>query len=460
MSEKQATSIHIEAVKTGSEEHNRREKELSYVMKNRTHLNEYWQSDSQEQRLANIKSMVKEKTGRSMQKKATPIREGVVVIKPTTTMEDLQKYAAAIKQRFGIDCFQIAIHRDEGHRGKVNFHAHMVFDFMNHQTGRSIKIGREGAAELQTLAADTLDMERGISSDIEHLSAIQFKNQAEERRGKKLLLANAEQEEKTKKAKMEQEKAEKAAVSGAKVAAAHAVTAVAQAISSKIGLNKAQNELKDLKTKYPMEIKEKTSEAHEKGISEGYSMAVDDVMKAAKLKFGTKATPEMIGRSWKGAFMVKQNLEALLKAKGTEGERVLAKNIVKAVKNGWTNMSSRDHMTAVQKVRSDGTTYTEVKEIEFNRLDLKEMFNKLCEKEHAHQVNRTEDAIGRRKIIGMNIALHCLSELSTVEMQQVDQMLEAFANDYRLPKQEDQEEKREQIRKRDIQEGVGRHFGL
>ena len=57
-----ATSIHIEAVKTGSEQHNKREKELDYVMKSRTHLNEYWQSDTQEQRLADIKQLVKEKT--------------------------------------------------------------------------------------------------------------------------------------------------------------------------------------------------------------------------------------------------------------------------------------------------------------------------------------------------------------------------------------------------------------
>ena len=50
-----------------------------------------------------------------MQAKATPIREAVVVIKSETTMEDLKKLSDAYRQRFGIDTFQIAIHKDEGY---------------------------------------------------------------------------------------------------------------------------------------------------------------------------------------------------------------------------------------------------------------------------------------------------------------------------------------------------------
>ena len=182
MAEKQqTTSIHIQPVKAGSEQHNKREKLLDYVMPSRTHLNEYWESDNQANRLAVLKKLIKEKTGRKIQKAATPIREGVVVIKPSTTMADLRNLADLIKLRFGIETFQIAIHRDEGgDLDHINYHAHFVMDFVDHNTGKSIKIGRAGASDLQTLCASQLQMERGQSSDTKHLNAIQFKVKQEQ----------------------------------------------------------------------------------------------------------------------------------------------------------------------------------------------------------------------------------------------------------------------------------------
>lgn len=182
MAEKQQqTSIHIQPVKAGSEMHNQREKHLDYVLPSRTHLNEYWQSDTQANRLVVLKKIIKAKTGRKMQKAATPIREGVVVIKSTTTMSDLHNLADRLRQRFGIDVFQIAIHRDEGKDAEhINWHAHFVMDFIDHNTGKSIKIGREGASELQTICAETLQMTRGQNSNRKHLSAIQYKVKAQE----------------------------------------------------------------------------------------------------------------------------------------------------------------------------------------------------------------------------------------------------------------------------------------
>lgn len=177
MAEKQQqTSIHIQPVKAGSEMHNKREKQLSYVMPYRTPLNEYWESDNQANRLAAIKKLVKEKTGRKMQKAATPLREGVVVIKPTTTMSDLHHLAERLCQKFGIEVFQIAIHRDEGKDAEhINWHAHLVMDFIDHNTGKSIKIGRAGASDFQTICAQELGMARGESSDTKHLTSIQYK---------------------------------------------------------------------------------------------------------------------------------------------------------------------------------------------------------------------------------------------------------------------------------------------
>ena len=81
------TSINVQPVKGGSEEHNKRKKKLDYVRKDLSHLNEYWECDTQANRLANIKALYQSKTGQKMQAKATPIREGVVVIQESTTMQ-------------------------------------------------------------------------------------------------------------------------------------------------------------------------------------------------------------------------------------------------------------------------------------------------------------------------------------------------------------------------------------
>jgi hypothetical protein len=183
------TSIHFQAVKGGSEEHNRREKKLDYVHEDLTPNNEYWEIDTQENRLEFLKKNAKEKTGRKMQAKATPIREAVVVISELTTMDDLKNLSQKLQERFGIKIFQIAIHKDEGYikgkDGKLNLHAHLVADWTDHETGKSLKLNRDDMSEMQTITAEVLGMERGVSSDKQHLSAIQYKAQAEQQRADK-----------------------------------------------------------------------------------------------------------------------------------------------------------------------------------------------------------------------------------------------------------------------------------
>ena len=179
---KQQTSIHVQPVKGGSEQHNKREKELNYIRPELSHLNEYWEKDTQTDRLENIKSRYLKSTGQKMQSKATPIREAVVVIKSETTMEDLKKLSDAYRQRFGIDTFQIAIHKDEGYpkgEWKPNLHAHLVLDWTNQETGKSLKLNRQDMVEMQTITAEVLQMDRGVSSDKQHLTAQQYKSFAE-----------------------------------------------------------------------------------------------------------------------------------------------------------------------------------------------------------------------------------------------------------------------------------------
>lgn len=82
-----------------------------------------------------------------MQAKAPPIREAVVVISQETTMDDLKNLSKRLNDCFGIDVFQIAIHKDEGYKKskdgiKLNLHAHLVADWTDHETGKSLKLNR------------------------------------------------------------------------------------------------------------------------------------------------------------------------------------------------------------------------------------------------------------------------------------------------------------------------------
>lgn len=214
---KQQTSIHVQPVKGGSEQHNKREKELDYIRPELSHLNEYWEKDTQTARLENIKSRYFKSTGQKMQSKATPIREAVVVIKSETTMEDLKKLSDAYRQRFGIDTFQIAIHKDEGYpkgEWKPNLHAHLVFDWTNQETGKSLKLNRQDMVEMQTITAEVLQMDRGVSSDKQHLTAQQYKSFAEEAKLKQL------EEEKARKEKQMKDELERFKVAKARKEAA------------------------------------------------------------------------------------------------------------------------------------------------------------------------------------------------------------------------------------------------
>ncbi len=229
----------------------------------------------------NIKQMVKEKTGRAMQEKererkgkngkiikvagCSPIREGVLLIRPDTTLADVRKFGEECQRRWGITPLQIFLHKDEGHwlNGqpeaedresfkvgnrwfKPNYHAHIVFDWMNHETGKSRKLNDEDMAAMQTLASNILLMERGQAKAVtgkEHLERNDFiikKQKAElqrieeTKRHKEQQVSLAEQELKQVKAEIRTDKLKSAA------------TDVATAITSGVGSLFGSGKLKDL----------------------------------------------------------------------------------------------------------------------------------------------------------------------------------------------------------------------
>ncbi|KAB4365162.1 mobilization protein, partial [Bacteroides thetaiotaomicron] len=57
-----------------------------------------------------------------------------------------------------------------------NLHAHVVFDWTQ-PNGKSVRLSRDDMAELQTIASEALGMERGVSSDRKHLSAMLYKTE-------------------------------------------------------------------------------------------------------------------------------------------------------------------------------------------------------------------------------------------------------------------------------------------
>lgn len=237
----QKTSINIKPCNTGSsEEHNRRRAEyLARINKDRLYIrtdlmasNEAWVApelgnSSLADRYNQIAAMVKEKTGRAMQTKdrervnkktgkvtivrgSTPLKEGVVVIKDNTTMEQLHHFCEVCKERWGITPLQVFIHRDEGHYSnpqdsatwKPNLHAHIVWDWMNHETGKSCKLDEKAMSEMQTVLAECLEMERGISKELtgkKHLERTDFiitkqKYEAEQAKAEKEAALSAKEE--------------------------------------------------------------------------------------------------------------------------------------------------------------------------------------------------------------------------------------------------------------------------
>ncbi|MBR8803574.1 hypothetical protein [Porphyromonas levii] len=166
--------------------------QLNYVVHERTILNESWhleyQANGHPKTLKNYltagKKIVKEKTKRSMQKKAENnfIGEGVVVIDDQTTMDDLKKLGQELEKEFGWTCVQIHIHRDEGYvkskSGKLNLHAHMFFELTNRDTGKSWKMKSGDGSKMQDITAKALNLTRGESKTItgkDHLDAITYK---------------------------------------------------------------------------------------------------------------------------------------------------------------------------------------------------------------------------------------------------------------------------------------------
>ena len=215
MNQKPKASVHVKPCNTAqSERHNRRDAE--YIKS----LNP--------KKLYVRRVMVKQKTGRAMQEKdvqytdkngkvrtrngASPIRECVVVIEKDTKLKDLLRFTKEVEKKWGIKALQVHLHRDEGHYENPsdentwvpNYHAHIIWDWMDWKTGKSIKLNADDMSTMQDMVAEALDMERGqkkSETGLDHLERNDFILQKQEKEKKRL-------EEEKRKAQSEKAKAE------------------------------------------------------------------------------------------------------------------------------------------------------------------------------------------------------------------------------------------------------------
>lgn len=171
------SSINFKKSKPNNLAHNERITPPSYLIGSETLQNEVNRNMSEA--LALKQSMINkaiETYNKNKKPKAPPFKatsyewSAVVNLKPSSTMQDLEKLAEHLQEKYGFQCYQIAIHRDEGHfeNGEkiFNHHAHLEFITLDRDTGRN-KFNRrdikfQTLRDIQTETAEILQMQRGI----------------------------------------------------------------------------------------------------------------------------------------------------------------------------------------------------------------------------------------------------------------------------------------------------------
>lgn len=212
------TGIHFQPCKTGSsKQHNERDidylesveksgKKTYDLFADRTRMNRRWTNPAYPGTLDNIledmRQRYRDKVGQAPQEKErtvtvkgktktiagwSPIKEGVCPIKEETTIDDFRPFINWLKTQ-GINVISVHLHFDEGHidaktgERKYNRHAHIVADWTDAETGKTLKVGKQVMSQMQDELARSLGMERGelaAETKKKHLPATEYRaNQA------------------------------------------------------------------------------------------------------------------------------------------------------------------------------------------------------------------------------------------------------------------------------------------
>ena len=332
MSNKPKASVHVKPCNIAqSELHNRRDPEyikklnpkklyvrLDLTKHNASYVAPEMDGVTLDQYHESIREMVKKLTGRAMQEKdvqytdkngkvrtrngASPIRECVVVTEKDTKLKDLLRFTKEVEKRWGIKALQVHLHRDEGHYENPadentwipNYHAHIIWDWMDWKTGKSIKLNADDMSEMQDMVAEALDMERGqkkSETGLEHLERNDFILQKQEKEKKRL-------EEEKRKAQSEKAKAEKKAQEAKEVAQ--------KAVEEKDEAEKKAQEAKTALSSAESKITEKQTEINnlENRITSKEAVLDRLITETRDLRFAKYSDKSAGSDGWKDSLLV------------------------------------------------------------------------------------------------------------------------------------------------------------
>ena len=146
------------------------------------------------------KQTYKQRTKRAFQSTAYEW-SAVVNIKPDTTMQDLERLSKHFNDKYGFQCYQIAIHRDEGHidengERQINHHAHLEFVTLDKQTGRNRQreLKPQTLRQIQSEVAEILGMQRGIDKRISKAERIEPRKYAKLKEAEKKAIKTTQRE--------------------------------------------------------------------------------------------------------------------------------------------------------------------------------------------------------------------------------------------------------------------------
>lgn len=171
------SSFNMAKATAQSEKHSTRteEKEPKYFLPQEYRQeNEFWNCGESEQDIFNreLETYKREHKGGRIPKFENCKWEAIINLNHTHTMDDAQKVAEYIAQKFNFTATRIAIHRDEGHfetdeNGEkcvvYNYHAHLNFITLKNarQNMRREHISAKDLSQAQDEIAEILKMERG-----------------------------------------------------------------------------------------------------------------------------------------------------------------------------------------------------------------------------------------------------------------------------------------------------------
>lgn len=159
-----------------------------------------------------------ERTGQRFQAKSYEW-SAVCNIKDTTTMQELETLAAHFNKKYGFQCYQIAIHRDEGHINEqgqkvINHHAHLEFITLDKKTGKQCFKLRDfppsKMREIQTEVAAILQMQRGQDKRISGAKRIEPRAYAKMKEAEKANTKELKRENESLQAELHLQKAQNA----------------------------------------------------------------------------------------------------------------------------------------------------------------------------------------------------------------------------------------------------------